>query len=175
VRNIGAFLLLGQKERSHELLNFFLKDQRPPGWNHWAEVVWRNPQEPKLIGDKPHTWVGSDFFRAIRNMFVYERESDSMLVFGAGILEAWLNQPAGIEVRGLATHYGTVSYSMKKSGQSLAVNIWGKMHFPEGKIILKSPRAGGIKSVQINGKSSNMFKPDEVQIDEFPTNMILYY
>jgi lysophospholipase L1-like esterase len=174
VRNIGALLLLGQKERSHELLNFFLKDQRPAGWNHWAEVVWRNHQEPRFIGDMPHTWVGSDFIRAIRNMFAYERESDNTLVLGAGILEEWLNQPAGIEVRGVETHYGTLSYSMKKSGQSLTVNIWGKMHFPEGKIILKSPCAVGMKSVRINGKSS-IFKADEVQIDAFPANVILYY
>ncbi|MGH7454397.1 MAG: discoidin domain-containing protein, partial [bacterium] len=87
VRNISALVLLGQKERAHELLNFFLHDQRPPAWNHWAEVVWRNPKETKFIGDMPHTWVGSDFIRAMRNMFVYERERDEALVIGAGILE----------------------------------------------------------------------------------------
>jgi hypothetical protein len=175
VRNIGALLLLGQKERAHELLNFFLKDQRPPGWNHWAEVVWRNPREPRFIGDMPHTWVGSDFIRAIRNMFVYERVSDNALVLGAGIIDEWLNQPAGIEVQGLETQYGTLSYSMKRSGQSLTVNIWGKLHFPEGKIILKSPRALGIQSVRINGKSSATFDAGEVQIDVFPANVILQY
>ena len=55
------------------------------GWNHWAEVVWRDPRTPRFIGDMPHTWVGSDFIRAARSLFVYEREADQALVIGAGI------------------------------------------------------------------------------------------
>jgi hypothetical protein len=42
-RIIGSFVLLGQKERAAELMQFLMKDRRPPAWNHWAEVVWRDP------------------------------------------------------------------------------------------------------------------------------------
>jgi hypothetical protein len=72
VRVIGSFIFLNQTERAHELVKFFLSDQRPQGWNHWAEVVWSNPSEPKFIGDMPHTWVGSEFINSIRSFFVYD-------------------------------------------------------------------------------------------------------
>ncbi|MCG3120457.1 MAG: hypothetical protein ALAOOOJD_03177 [bacterium] len=175
VRNIGALLLLGQKDRAHELLNFFLKDQRPPGWNHWAEVVWRNPKEPRFIGDMPHTWVGSDFVRAMRNMFVYEREQDDALVLGVGILEDWVRDPAGVAVKGLRTYYGTLNYSMKMEGSQLLVTLNGEMQTPPGKIILKSPLAADIKGVLVNGKKTTSFTGTEVVVPEFPAKISLNY
>jgi hypothetical protein len=175
VRNLGAFILLGQKERAHELLNFFLKDQRPPPWNHWAEVVWRDPRETKFIGDMPHTWVGSDFIRAMRNMFVYERERDEALVIGAGILEEWVRDPAGVEVKRLPTYYGMLSYAMKMDGENLAVELEGEMRMPSGKIILKSPLAAGAKEVAVNGRKLKHFNAQEVIIDEFPAKVVLSF
>ncbi|MDP2366425.1 MAG: discoidin domain-containing protein, partial [Ignavibacteria bacterium] len=52
-RLIGSFIQLGQPERAHELIEFFLNDQRPEGWNHWAEVVWKDERIPGFIGDMP--------------------------------------------------------------------------------------------------------------------------
>jgi hypothetical protein len=78
-RLIGSFIILDQPERAHALIEFFLQDQRPQGWNDWAEVVWKNYRIPRTIGDMPHTWVGSDFINAIRAMFVYENEYDQSL------------------------------------------------------------------------------------------------
>jgi len=175
VRNIGAFLLLGQKERSHELLNFFLKDQRPPGWNHWAEVVWRNPQEPRFIGDMPHTWVGSDFIRAIRNLFVYERENDGALVIGAGILEDWVRDSAGVEVKGLRTYYGILNYKMQMVDENLMVELNGNLQMPAGKIILKSPMSADWKAATINGKKNKSFNAKEVVVNEFPAKIVLSF
>jgi len=76
-----------------------MRDRRPEGWNHWAEVVWRDASTPNFIGDMPHTWVGSDFLRSVRSMFVYERERDNALVVGAGIPESWVRDPAGVAVK----------------------------------------------------------------------------
>ncbi|MDZ7343879.1 MAG: discoidin domain-containing protein, partial [candidate division KSB1 bacterium] len=81
-RAVGTFVYLDQKDRAHNLLQFFMNDRRPPGWNHWGEVVWRDPSTPGYVGDIPHTWVGSDFIRSARSMLVYERESDEALVIG---------------------------------------------------------------------------------------------
>ena len=174
-RIIGAFVLLGQKERAHELVNFFLNDQRPQGWNHWAEVVGRDPKEPRFIGDMPHTWVGSDFIRAIRNMFVYERENDQSLVIGAGILEDWARDPEGIEVKHLPTYYGSLNYKMTMQGEKLFVELDGSMKLPPGKVILKSPLSRMLKAVTINGKSSKAFTAGEVVVSAFPANIILDY
>ena len=60
-----------------------MADRRPPGWNHWAEVVWNEPRMPKFIGDMPHGWVGSDFLRSFLDLFAYEGAGGS-LVLGAG-------------------------------------------------------------------------------------------
>jgi hypothetical protein len=174
VRNIGAFILLGQKERAHELLNFFLGDQRPPAWNHWAEVVWRNSKETKFIGDMPHTWVGSDFIRAIRNMLVYERDDDT-LVLGAGILEDWVRDPSGVEVQHLPTYYGMLNYKMKMAGENLAIELDGDIKIPAGKIILKSPLANSVKAVVVNGKKIKNFSAKEVIVDAFPAKITIQY
>ena len=62
-RLIGSFIILDQPERAHELIEFFLNDQRPQGWNHWAEVVWKDYRHPGYIGDMPHTWVRQRFYQ----------------------------------------------------------------------------------------------------------------
>ncbi len=65
LRVVGSFIRLGWAGRAHEALAWFMDHRRPPGWNHWAEVVWKDPRTPKFIGDMPHTWVGSDFLRSV--------------------------------------------------------------------------------------------------------------
>src|SRR5436309_398265 len=95
LRNVGAFVRLGEKQRALELLDSCLADRRPRGWNEWPEVVWRDPGAPRFIGDMPHTWAGSDFIRSVRTMFAYARESDQALVLGAGLPAAWVASEAG--------------------------------------------------------------------------------
>ena len=114
IRNVGTYIYLGQKERAHALLEWFVKYQRPSGWNQWAEVVWKDERRPKFIGDMPHTWVGSDYINAIRAMFVYEK--DASLVIGAGLKDDWVLQ--GLSVENLPVHSGTISYSIARSGAS---------------------------------------------------------
>ncbi|NUO78845.1 discoidin domain-containing protein [candidate division KSB1 bacterium] len=173
-RLIGAFVLLGQRERAHELLQFFLGDQRPRGWNHWAEVVGRNANQPRFIGDMPHTWVGSDFIRAVRNMFVYETDDDA-LVLGAGILADWVRDPVGVEVKRLPTYYGVLNYSMKREGKNVMVKLTGELHVPKGGIVLKSPLHTPLKAVRVNGKASKAFTHDEAIIASFPAEVRLSY
>jgi len=175
VRLVGAFIYLDEKIRAHELLNFFMKDRRPPGWNHWAEVVWRDASAPKFIGDMPHTWVGSDYMRSVRSMFVYEREKDSALVVGAGILQDWLRDPRGVEVKPLPTHYGTLGFKMSKQGKHVLVDLEGNLQMPPGQIVLKSPLSAKLKGVIVNGKKSTAFTPREVSIKEFPASVLLVY
>ena len=173
LRLIGTFIFLDQKERAHELLNFFMKDRRPSGWNHWAEVVWRDSVTPRMIGDMPHTWVGSDFMRSLRSFFVYERERDQAVVLGAGILEDWVRDPAGVEVKGLRTYYGLLNYKMKMAGENLVVELDGNLQMPVGKIILQSPISADLKAVSINGKKSKSFNAKEVVVNKFPAKIVL--
>jgi hypothetical protein len=121
------------------MLDFFFRDQRPPGWRHWAEVVWRDPATPKFIGDMPHTWVASDFVRSAIDLFAYERESDSSMVVGAGVLPEWLGGD-GVRVRGMGTHYGTLRLEMRWRGGEVDATVdlaGGRM--PPGGIALRAP------------------------------------
>src|SRR5262249_10580382 len=43
LRNVGAFIQLGRRDRALALLDQIVGDQRPTGWNEWAEVSWRDP------------------------------------------------------------------------------------------------------------------------------------
>jgi hypothetical protein len=122
LRTVGTMLRLGQKDRALQLLDMFLKDQEPMAWNQWPEVVWHDPRAPKFIGDSPHTWVGSDFLRSAADLFVYERESDSTLVIGAGIKPEWL-EGDGVRVKNISTWWGLVSYTARRRNGTTVYRI----------------------------------------------------
>jgi len=174
-RVIGTFVLLGQKKRAEEALNFFMNDRRPAAWNEWAEVVWRDPSTPKYIGDMPHTWVGSDFIRSVRSMFVYEREKDQSLVVAAGIPDAWVNDPTGIEVQNLPTYYGLLNYTMRKTNHRVSVDLSGAVHVPPGGILLTSPLEAKTKTVTVNGKKVSPNASREVRIKALPAEVEFLY
>lgn len=141
-RVAGTFIRLGQKQRAHELVDFFFGDVRPAGWNQWSEAVFRDPRTPKFIGDMPHTWVGSDFIRSMLDMFAYERESDQSLVLGAGIPLAWVRSAGGVGVRGVRTMYGPLSYSMRAHDDTVTIRIEEGLDIPPGGIVVVSPIDG---------------------------------
>jgi hypothetical protein len=180
-RIIGSFVYLDQKQRAGDVLNFMMSDRRPTGWNHWAEVVYRDPRTPKSIGDMPHTWCGSDFIRSARAMFVYEREADDALVVGAGIADEWVNDPAGVEVNHLPTYYGDLSYTIKSEaapdggpGRRIVAKLSGEMALPAGRIVLKSPLSAKIKSVAGDGRLLSA-GADEIRIEKLPATVTILY
>jgi hypothetical protein len=175
LRVVCTFLRLGWKDRAHEALDFFFSDQRPAAWNHWAEVVWRDPKTPKFIGDMPHTWVGSDYIRSVRNFFVYERDDDEALVLGAGIQAAWMKDPDGIRIGGLPTYYGTLRFTMKPEGNAIAVRIEDSITVPPGGIVLRSPLNEPLRRVTVNGKLVAPHSPQEVVLRSLPAYVVLEY
>jgi hypothetical protein len=175
-RVIGSFVFLEQPERAHELIKFFLNDQRPSGWNHWAEVVWKDKRFPGFIGDMPHTWVGSDFINAARAMFVYENDYDSSLVIGAGLKEEWIESETGLQVEKLPTYYGDLSYSIEKNQECYVVKIEGISDLPAGKIKLKNLIKGKIPSkIFVNGLLKKSFEGNYIIIDKLPSTLKIYY
>ncbi|HEX8217536.1 MAG TPA: discoidin domain-containing protein, partial [Allosphingosinicella sp.] len=114
-RNVGAFVRLGWRERAAELIDMFMADRRPAGWNQWAEVVGREPREPRFLGDMPHGWVASDFINAALDMLAFERPRDEALVLAAGVPRTWLDE-GGISVSRLRTPYGRLSFSLRAEG-----------------------------------------------------------
>ena len=138
-RVVGTFVRMGQPERAREALEWFFTHSRPAAWNHWAEVVFRDPATPKFIGDMPHTWVGSDFIRSVIDMFAFEREEDDALILGAAIPRQWLESDDGVGVEMLRTPYGPLNYTMKRDGNAIVVRVDDTLTIPRGGIVIVSP------------------------------------
>jgi hypothetical protein len=137
LRSVGALTRLGQPQRALAMLDFFLGDQRPAGWNQWAEVVGREPRVTRFLGDMPHAWVASDFIRSGLDLLAYE-DADRALVIGAGIPDAWL-EGAGVAVRGLPTAHGALTYSIRREGSRVLVELPVGNARPPGGFIVKLP------------------------------------
>jgi hypothetical protein len=138
-RTVGTFVQLGQRQRAHEIADWFFTHQRPREWHQWAEVVMEKVDSVQFIGDMPHTWVGSDFIRSMLDMFAYENDNDSTLVIGAGIPTKWLREDNGVGIRNLSTHYGLLSYTMRAVPGGTQVKIESGLRIPQGGIIIKPP------------------------------------
>ncbi len=175
VRLIGTFVYLGQIQRAHALLDFFFSDQRPPGWNHWAEVVRKGYRTPGFIGDMPHTWVGSDFISAIRTMFVYEDELDQSLVIGAGLHADWIDAPGGMRLRYLPTYYGRLDYAIRKSLTGYTVELGGDLKLPANGIRLRNFKAQRPQRVLVNGRAITTYDNREVFIHTYPASIEIHY
>ncbi len=175
-RLIGSFIILDQPERAHELIEFFLDDQRPQGWYHWAEVVWNDYRMPRFIGDMPHTWVGSDFINAIRSMFVYENEFDHTLVLAAALFQDWIDAPDGMSVENMPTYFGDLSYSIKNDSNSYLFSISGDIRLPDNGIRIKNFNRSKLPSkVVVNGREIQQYNNHEIRIDVFPADLVIYY
>jgi hypothetical protein len=175
-RLIGSFIMLDEPDRAHELISYFLHDQRPQGWNHWAEVVWKNYRQPGYIGDMPHTWCGSDFLNAIRSMFVYENEYDQSLVLASALYQDWIDAPEGMSVENLPTYYGEISYSIKKAGNSYRFSITGDLKLPANGIKIRNFNGSKLPSkVVVNGEQTSDFTNNVITIKNIPADIIVYY
>ncbi len=170
LRNVGAFVRLGWRERAHELLDWFYGWQRPEGWLQWAEVCWRDERRPRFLGDLPHTWVGSDFIRSALDMLLYVRDADQAVVIGAGVLPQWL-QP-GSEVRvDLPTPWGSVAYRMWKEADRFLVRVEAGM--PPGGLVLQPPLPGPPRGVTCDGAPLPLSAAGEIVVRTSPAEVVI--
>jgi hypothetical protein len=149
LRNAEALVHLGRRDDALFVLREILGDQRPPGWNQWGEIVWRDPKAPKFIGEMPHGWVAAGFVRAAVALFAYESD-DGTLVLAAGVPLAWARSATGVAVAKLRTPYGPLSYTILPAGErSLVVEIAAGIEIPPNGIEVRSP-ASPRQSVRIH-------------------------
>ncbi len=151
LRTVGSMLRLGQAGRAHEALTFFFGDQRPQGWNQWAEVVGREVRQPRFVGDMPHTWISSDYVRSALDMFAYEREDDQALVLAAGIPVAWM-QGSGVAVSGLRTSCGTLGYRLRLVRGQLHLDLQPGVTLPAGGLVFQWPGKTRPPQAMVNGR-----------------------
>ncbi len=138
-RTVGTFVRLGRPAEAHEIARWFMGHRRPSGWNHWAEVVWRDERLPRFIGDMPHGWVGSDFIRGVLDMIAYEDEADSALVVGAGMPVSWVRTAPGVLVEGLRTPWGPLALRAVASHDTVRMTLAPGLRPPAGGVVVHAP------------------------------------
>ncbi|HEX6057617.1 MAG TPA: discoidin domain-containing protein [Gemmatimonadaceae bacterium] len=173
LRTVGTFVRLGERAKAHELLDFFFDDQRPNAWRHWAEVVWRDSSAARFIGDMPHGWVGSDFIRSALDLFAYDREADSALVVGAGIVEPWVTTAPGVHVDSLPTIYGSLSYTMRAEMGVVRVRLAPTgLRIPPGGIAVLTPFDRPVTRATVNGAPVDVRGGREVIARSLPAEVV---
>ena len=167
LRQVGAFVRLGWRDRVLPLMDFFLADRRPAGWNQWAEVVGREARQPRFVGDMPHAWISSDFIQSALDLFAFERAADQSLVLAAGVPAEWL-AGQGIGIESLKTPYGNLAYAVRNDGQRLMLTIAAGLKPPSGGLIFPWPYAGAPGPALVNGQPLQWEQGRELRINALP-------
>ena len=171
IRIIGALVRLGRREEALELLRFFLSDRRPPAWNQWPEIAWRDRRAPAHVGDLPHTWVAAEYVLAVRSLFAYERSHDRTLVVAAGLAPEWTRGP-GVDVHEMPTLHGALSFSARTvDAHTFRIDIGPGV---AGCIELRPPLSGCLVAVSVNGSDHTDFDADSVVIETTPAEIICH-
>lgn len=173
-RTVGTMIRLGWRERALDLSDFFFHDSRPRGWNHWAEVVWRDPRHAGFIGDMPHTWVGSDFINAFRSMLAYENDREGSMVIGAGLPLAWLLSDEGVRVRNLRTHFGPLTFSTTHDGRVVKVSIADGLRHPDGGLSFSPPNPDLIAAARVDGRPASV-AGGLIRLEQTPATVEIEY
>jgi hypothetical protein len=170
LRLIGSFVRLGWRDRVQDALASYFADQRPRGWNQWAEVVGRAAREPRFIGDMPHAWVHSDYARSVLDMFAYQRASDHAWLLAAGIAADWFAGP-GFAIERLPTPFGALSYTVTATDRAIALQIDAGA-LPAGGLVFPWPLPGPPGAAVINGKPA-AWHGRELVITERPATIVV--
>jgi hypothetical protein len=169
IRIIGAFVRLGRRQEALELLRFFLSDRRPPAWNQWPEIAWRDHKAPAHLGDLPHTWIAAEYVLAVRSLFAYERDADRTLVLAAGLAPEWI-EGGGVQVKEMPTPYGALSYSLRRmDAATLRFDIVSAM---DARIVLRPPLGAVLRGVRVDGREHAEFDADSVTLLGTPAEVI---
>jgi hypothetical protein len=146
--------------------------RRPTAWNQWPEVIGREARQPRFVGDLPHGWVASDFMRATLDLFAYERDGDHALVLAAGVPPAWLRE-GGVTVKALRTPYGELSYSLRRIGNSVVLQVSGSSRVPPGGFVLAWPGPEAVpRQGRVNGRPVQ-WQGGELRFHELPARVVI--
>ena len=165
VRVIGAMTDMGKPERSHEMIDYFLSEQTPTGWRQWPEVVHNDLRGPGFIGDLPHSWVACDFVNSINAMLVGVNRHADRVTLARGLRLDWLDGD-GLKINNLSTPLGNISWSAKREGNRITIDITQCERAPEAGLWLDLNWLP--ENARIVGTDDT---PPELRIDQLPTRI----
>jgi hypothetical protein len=191
MRTATAFLLLGHKEKTLSMVNYFLQDMVPDQWRHWAEVVHAPYERAQYIGDMPHSWIGGIYINLIRNLFVYEEED--LLHLAAGVDNNWFKSKNTISVKNLPTYYGDLNYRItakepaaggfirrlfrfgrKPEAESLRLRAWGEIE-GASKIIFHIPSDKEVDYAVVDNRRVDRIEDNKIEFEKLPVKVTVYF
>lgn len=178
-RTVGSFVRLNQPEQAHAILRWFWTISRPAGFRHWAEVVWHDPKMPRFIGDMPHTWVGSDFLRSVRNFLIVEH--NDRLVYAPALLPEWVKDPHGVGIEAMPTRFGRATYHVQRTadGKTIRVQLKSVPNAPAGIALeLHAPLPNPLAPVEVDGKSAEWASSGVLRFADLrnlPAEVVFHY
>jgi hypothetical protein len=109
-------------------------------------------------------------------MFVYERESDSTVVVGAGIPLAWAVADAGAGVNGIHTSAGALGFTVRASGDSVTVQLSADasgFRIPRGGIVVLPPTPKPPRRAWIDGRAAPLTREGGVILRKLPATVVI--
>jgi hypothetical protein len=173
VRHVGAYVRLGWRDRAHDLLNAYLADRRPAGWNQLPEVVTREVRRPRFLGDLPHGWVASDLVRSVLDLFAYDRRADDSLVVGAGVPVSWVRPGKRLAIDGLGTPHGPLSWSVSVVDGRLEAHLAVLDNPPAGGVRLALPWPVGTRTAEVNGHAVPIGPDGTLLVGQLPARVVV--
>jgi F5/8 type C domain-containing protein len=162
LRNVLTYVHLNRPQDAEELLNNLARDSRPVEWHVFAEVVHSRLRHPGYLGDMPHTWIGSEYVRAIFGMLI--REDDDCLQLLPGTPPSWV-AGEGLHVSDLPTAYGTLSMTARQQGKSLHITLEKGLR-KETSLQISWPSRNRPTRVSVDGKMQSDFSADGIRLDK---------
>jgi hypothetical protein len=160
MRNVLSYVHLDEPQQADELLMNLMRHRRPPEWQVLAEVVYSDLRHAIYLGDMPHTWIGSEYARAIFGMLM--RDGDARLHLLPGAPVSWL-QGAGLSVKELPVANGKLSMTARQDGDSLRVTLGPGLE-KETALELHWPNRKRPAHVTIDGRSVADYTSEGIEI-----------
>jgi hypothetical protein len=162
LRNVLSFVRLNRPNDAVEVLDSVMRYRRPLGWQMFAEVVDSRLRHTAYLGDMPHTWIGTEYVRAILGMLMHEADTHLELLPGAP--PAWLTG-IGISVTGLPTAFGPLTMTARQNGSELRVVLEPGL-FSDIPVQVVWPTRQRPQQVWVDGKLRTDQTADGVRIEQ---------
>ena len=134
-------LLAGSREAGHGTLDLHLDHPQmrhwyafdeggksgSGGWGH-LRTTWNGNIA------MPHGWAVAEVHLLLRDCLVYE--DGGQIVLFAGIPESWFKDPAGIRIRNLPTHFGSLDAVWEVAGDGAMLRLDGRAAPPRGFLLV---------------------------------------
>ena len=151
LRVIGAMHTIGRHDEAHRMMDWFLAQQTPVGWNQWPEVVYADPKHPGFVGDIPHTWCATGLVNSFVTGLIHVT-SDELLI-GSGIPDSWYESPDGFSIDRLRTEFGSLSISSSRADDEVSIELMlsGEQPRPLTILVALPSDTAAIGTIRLNG------------------------